>query len=81
VNHILVTKTCDWCKKEDKAFLVFFKPKGWIKHRTLDKMDMLFCSLACFRAFSGLEILPKTSETKKPFEIAREKQVIVSPAQ
>jgi hypothetical protein len=68
----LVTKVCNWCKIESNAFLVFFKPRGWIKHRTPDGIDMLFCSLACFNAFKGLEPTDRSRQAKKPIEVQEE---------
>jgi len=64
----LVTKVCSWCKKESSAFLLFFKPKGWIKHKTRDGIDMMFCSLACFRAFTGTTPTDKSRHPKRPIE-------------
>jgi hypothetical protein len=78
VSHVLITKACDWCKKEDKPFLIFFKPKGWIRHKTLDDIDMLFCSLACFRAFIGPATRP--TQAKKPIE-AQKERLLSAPAQ
>lgn len=68
VKCVLVTKACIWCKKESSAFLVFFKPRGWIKHRTRDGIDMLFCSLACFKAYIGAEPVDRSRPIKKPIE-------------
>jgi hypothetical protein len=68
VKSALVTKACDWCKKESSAFLIFFKPKGWIKHRTHDGIDMMFCSLACFKAFTGTGSVDRPRRPKKPIE-------------
>ncbi len=77
----MVTKACYWCKKEDNAFLIFFKPRGWIKHKTPDELNLLFCSLACFKAFSGAdEALPKSTKPKKPIEV-KEEEWIAAPAQ
>jgi hypothetical protein len=78
----LVPKTCDWCKKEEKAFLIFFKPKGWIKHKTPDKIDMLFCSLKCFKTFTGAKLMPAPAELKRqrPAQVKERPQIAV-PAQ
>jgi len=79
----LVTTTCSWCNKEEKNFLVLFRPRGWIKHRTPDHIDMLFCSLLCFRAFSGgfaARKPVKPVKPVKPIEVEEEK-VVVAPAQ
>jgi len=78
---LLVTKSCSWCKKEDKAYLMFFKPRGWIKHRTRDKMDMLFCSLACFQEFMGVDLAPKRVEPRKPASVKKDKELVAAPAQ
>jgi len=76
----MVTKTCDWCKKEDNTFLVFFKPRGWIKHKAPDELNLLFCSLACFNAFLGeVEASPKPIRPRKTIEIKEE--WITAPAQ
>jgi hypothetical protein len=76
----LVSKTCDWCKKEGKNFLVVFKPKGWIEHKTSDKLELLFCSLVCFRAFTGADLAPKPPKPKKQFDV-EEEHLIAPPAQ
>ena len=68
VTCALVTKACDWCKKERRAFLIFFKPRSWIKHRTCDGIDMVFCSLACFKAFTGTASSKGSISSKKPIE-------------
>jgi len=77
----LVTKACDWCKKEGKAFLVFFKPRGWIRHKTPDEIHMLFCSLVCFKAFiGGVEAAPKSIKPQKPIEVDEE-ELVAAPTQ
>lgn len=80
-ENLLVTKSCSWCKREDKAYLVFFKPRGWVKHRTRDKMDMLFCSLACFKEFMGVDLAAKRVEPRKPPSFKEGKRLVVAPAQ
>lgn len=77
----MVTKACSWCKKEGEAYLVFFKPKGWIKHKTLDKMDMLFCSLACFQAFMGTELSSRARAAERPMKVEEREELAVAPAQ
>jgi hypothetical protein len=77
---LLVTKSCSWCKREDKAYLMFFTPRGWIRHRTRDEMDMLFCSLACFQEFMGMDLAPKRVEPRKPKSVKEGKQLIAAPA-
>jgi len=72
VEGLLMLKTCDWCKKEEKAFLLFWKPRGWIQHKTPDGIDMLFCSLACFRTFTSARLAPKPVELKKEYEVVEE---------
>jgi len=79
VNLVLVTRACFWCKKESNAFLVFFKPRGWIKHRTPDRIDMLFCSLACFKAFTGVKLTYRSERVKKPIE-PQEEQLLATAA-
>jgi hypothetical protein len=76
----LVSKTSDWCKKEGKNFLVVFKPKGWIKHRTPDKLELLFCSLVCFRAFTGAGLTPRPPKSKKKYDV-EEEHLVAPPAQ
>jgi hypothetical protein len=73
----LVTKACDRCKKESSAFLVFFKPRGWIKHRTRDGIDMMFCSLACFKAFIGTDLADGSKLPRKPIE--RQQEQLLAP--
>ncbi len=68
----LVTKACIWCNRESSAFLVFFKPKGWIKHTSRDGIDMLFCSLACFNAYIGAEPTDRSKPVKKPIDVQQE---------
>jgi hypothetical protein len=77
VNRILPTKACEWCRKEAKTFLVFLKPKGWIKHKTSNDTDMLFCSLACFKAFTGIRLTRKSKPTEMPVE-AQEAQLLAT---
>lgn len=77
---LLVTKSCSWCKKEDEAYLMFFKPRGWIKHRTLDKMDLLFCSLACFREFIGADLTLKPVVRRKTSKAKEEKALVAARA-
>lgn len=60
---------------------MFFKPRGWIKHRTRDKIDLLFCSLACFQKFMGTDLAPKRVEPRKPSRVKEEKELVVAPAQ
>ena len=77
----MVTKTCDWCKKEEKTFLVFFKPRGWIKHKTPDEIHLLFCSLTCFKTFiGGVEAAPKSVKPRKRVEVDEE-ELVAAPAQ
>jgi len=71
---------CYWCKKEEKTFLIFWKPKGWIKHKTPDGLDMLFCSLACFRKFTGAKFSPKPVNLKKHHEAFKE-PLVAAPTQ
>lgn len=73
----MVMKACDWCKKQSKAFLVFLKPRSWIRHRTRDKADMLFCSLACFKAFTGIQLRAVSAQTEIPVE-DQEKQLLTA---
>ena len=56
---------------------MFLKPKGWIRHRTLDETDMLFCSLACFKAFADDEQAATSKRQKKPVE-AQEAQLLAT---
>lgn len=73
----LFSKTCHMCMKEEKAYLVFWIPKGWIKHKTPDGLDMLFCSLACFQEFTGAKLVPRPVEPKKHHEAVEEPLVAV----
>jgi len=77
VTCALVTKACDWCKKESNAFLVFLKPRGWIKHKTRDGIDMMFCSLACFKAFTGTDSADGPRHPKKSIE--RQEEQLLAP--
>ncbi len=80
MNLALVTRTCYQCKKESNGFLVFFKPRGWIKHRTPDQIDMLFCSLACFKAFTHItKLTGRPEQVKKPIE-EQEEQLLATAA-
>jgi len=76
----LVSHTCGSCKKEGKAYLHFFKPRGWIKHKTPDDMNMLFCSLACFQKFTGADLGPRPKTSKKRVVAEEEKPSIQVPA-
>jgi len=76
----LVSKMCDWCKKEEKAFLVFWKPRSWIKHKTPDGLDVPFCSLACFQKFTGAKLSPKPVKLKEHNEGLKE-PLVAAPTQ
>ncbi len=73
----MVMKACDWCKKQSEAFLVFLKPRGWIRHKTCDETDMLFCSLACFKAFTSIQLKIRSAQTEIPIE-DQEKQLLTA---
>jgi len=76
----LVSKMCDWCKKEEKVFLVFWKPRSWIKHKTSDGLEMLFCTLACFRKFTGAKLSRKSVKLKGHNEGLKE-SLVAAPMQ
>lgn len=44
-------------------------------------MDMLFCSLACFKEFMGVDLAAKRVEPRKPPSFKEGKRLVVAPAQ
>jgi hypothetical protein len=72
VDPGLVTVVCYQCRKEGKTFLIFFKPRGWIKHTSLDGIHQVFCSLECLEAYMGVKQTPKPKQVKKPVEVEEE---------
>lgn len=49
-----------------------------MKHRTRDGIDLLFCSLACFKAYIGAEPIGPSKTTRKPIEEQEEQLLTVA---
>jgi len=71
------------CKKKKQAFLLFFKPRGWIRHKTPDGFIMFFCGLTCFRKFTGVKLARRPAPVEKRYEVVEEEkeQLVAVPAQ